>query len=168
MRSVSNAWGNLQKPTCLWIRLWNATMTHIWRSVCVYVGPWSYVVCCSGWIMSFLWPLVAFCVCVLCATTGVKPASDLFLVLKLTQWWNPRVFCGFSSFRLMHTNRWTNLSVIVSLSPLATPFITVLAFGVRTTWDTKNVPFLLQETQLFIYFCWVFFPWCCFAFYLFI
>ncbi|TNN64491.1 hypothetical protein EYF80_025239 [Liparis tanakae] len=30
-------------------------------------------------------------------------------------------------------------------SPLATPFITVLALGVRTTWETKKVPFLLQE-----------------------
>lgn len=46
-----------------------------------------------------------------------------------------------------HTNRCTHLSVIVSLSPLATPFITVLAFGVRTTWETKKVPFLLQETH---------------------
>lgn len=41
--------------------------------------------------------------------------------------------------------RSTHLSVIVSLSPLAIPFMTVLAFGVRTTWETKNVPFLLQE-----------------------
>lgn len=46
-----------------------------------------------------------------------------------------------------HTHMHTNLSVIVSLSPLATPFITVLAFGVRTTWDTKKVPFLLQVTS---------------------
>lgn len=35
---------------------------------------------------------------------------------------------------------------MVSRSPLATPFITVLAFGVRTTWETKKVPFLLWET----------------------
>lgn len=46
---------------------------------------------------------------------------------------------------------------MVSLSPLATPFMTVLALGVRTTWDTKNVPFLLQEPKkkniiLFLYF----------------
>lgn len=47
----------------------------------------------------------------------------------------------------MHINEHAHLSVIVSLSPLATPFITVLAFGVRTTWETKNVPFLLQEKR---------------------
>lgn len=57
--------------------------------------------------------------------------------------------CVYQS--LPHTNTdvnmSTHLSVIVSLSPLATPFITVLAFGVRTTWETKKVPFLLHETQ---------------------
>lgn len=46
-----------------------------------------------------------------------------------------------------HTHTHTHLSVMVSRSPLATPFITVLAFGVRTTWETKKVPFLLWETH---------------------
>lgn len=51
------------------------------------------------------------------------------------------------SFTNTHIYRRAHLSVIVSLSPLATPFITVLAFGVRTTWETKKVPFLLQEAH---------------------
>ncbi len=34
------------------------------------------------------------------------------------------------------------LSVMVSLRPLVTPFMTVLALGVRTTWDTKRCPYV--------------------------
>lgn len=87
-------------------------------------------------------------VCVFACAYGCASVGITLFAL----WWPCLSFepCCLSA-SLSHTNTDVNmnthLSVIVSLSPLATPFITVLAFGVRTTWDTKKVPFLLHETQ---------------------
>lgn len=78
-------------------------------------------------------------------TPADAPGKQHAAGLRLTHAWLLASMSLKAGLCCCHTQ--THLSVMVSRSPLATPFITVLAFGVRTTWETKKVPFLLWKTH---------------------